>query len=115
MSDPIRIIVLDRGFVFACRCPDPRDAGFWLAVTDARCIRRWGTTKGLGELFHGPTASTVLDARVPERVIPVRAVLDTFVVDQEAWEPHLSAADGLTAHRSGSSRRTGSKTSAGTT
>lgn len=33
-----------------------------LHITDAACIRRWGTTDGLGQLaLHGPTSDTVLD------------------------------------------------------
>jgi hypothetical protein len=112
MSDPIRILILDRGFVYVCRCPDPQDAGFWLRVTDARCIRRWGTTKGLAELYGGPTSETVLEALVPEQVIPVRAILNTFVVEQETWEPHLS---GSTVRKVGSSGRTGTRKPAGTT
>jgi hypothetical protein len=32
-------------------------------LTDASCIRAWGTTGGLGEIaLKGPTKSTVLDA-----------------------------------------------------
>jgi hypothetical protein len=30
-------------------------------VEDAYCIRRWGTTKGLGELRDGPLPSTILE------------------------------------------------------
>lgn len=115
MENPIRILVLDRGFVFVCRCPDPRDAGFWLDVTDSRTVRIWGTKDGLGQLYAGPTEKTVLDALIPRKVIPVRAVLDTFEVDQEKWASHLEAAPGTTTSRPGSSVRTGSRSKAATT
>jgi hypothetical protein len=111
MENPIRILVLDRGFVFVCRCPDPRDAGFWLDVTDCRTVRAWGTEHGLGQLYGGPTNKTVLDALVPRKCVPVRAVLDTFEVDQSAWAPHLLAAAGSTTVKAGSSGRTGSRKS----
>lgn len=88
-QDRIRILVLDRGFVMVGRCPDPKSHGFWLTVTDARIIRRWGTSNGLGELVNGPTAETVLDVVVPEESIPVRAVVRILEVRQEQWEQHL--------------------------
>ena len=53
------IVVLDRGWVYYA--PEVSDRGDTLVLNDARCIRRWGTTKGLGELVNGPTPSTVLD------------------------------------------------------
>lgn len=53
------IVVLDRGFVYVgCLSTDDK----FLAITDAKNIRRWGTTKGLGQLANeGPQANTVLD------------------------------------------------------
>ncbi len=90
MENPIRIIVLDRGYVFVGRCPDPESCGLWLTVTDARCIRGWGTTEGLGELCSGPTTATRLDAKVASMTFPVRALLFTFNhVDQKSWGPLL--------------------------
>lgn len=58
MGRDIRIVVLQRGWVVV---------GEYWANGDARelrrasVIRRWGTTKGLGELVSGPLSSTVLD------------------------------------------------------
>ena len=53
-----RIVILQRGWVFVgeyCQSGDAR----WLE--GASVIRRWGTTKGLGELVNGPLPNTVLD------------------------------------------------------
>lgn len=52
------IVILDAGFVYVADCTL---ADGFILMTNARCIRRWGTTKGLGELRSGPTKETVLD------------------------------------------------------
>ena len=65
-----QIAVLDRGFVYVGDCVVERE---FLRISNARNIRRWGTTKGLGELADGPTDSTVLD-QVGEFVAPMKAV-----------------------------------------
>lgn len=65
------IAVLDRGFVYVGKC-SVNDGT--LRIEDARNIRRWGTSKGLGELRKGPLPNTVLD-RVGEVVAPERAVI----------------------------------------
>lgn len=88
---PIRMLVLDRGFVYVCRCPDPQRHALWLPYRDRRTVRRWGTTQGLGELVSGPTNETVLDALVPAGTVPVRAILDVTEVEQDKWERHLSS------------------------
>ena len=113
-QNPIRIVVLDRGFVFVARCPDPTGCGLWLTVTDARCVRAWGTSNGLGELCSGPTSNTVLDDLVPSMTFAVRALLFTFNdVDQQKWERHLKpSGEAATLHSEGRSRRTGSKSAA---
>lgn len=90
--DPIRMLVLDRGFVLVCRCPDPEAYALWLPVTDTRTVRRWGTTQGLGELVNGPLTATVLDPLVSAERIPTRAILRVLEVDQAAWKPHLEPA-----------------------
>lgn len=86
----IRILVLDRGYVKVCRCPDPEGYTFWLPYTDARTIRIWGTTRGLGELVNGPTESTVLDDVIPSGMVSVRSIIDTFLVEESKWEALLS-------------------------
>ena len=62
------IVVLDRGFVYV---GDVRMDDRFCVISGARNIRRWGTTRGLGELaLDGPLQHTVLDAvgtvRAPE-------------------------------------------------
>ena len=61
-SSPIgdkRIIVADRGWVFVGDCVDNEDGS--VTISNAKNIRRWGTTKGLGELASGPTSKTTAD------------------------------------------------------
>jgi hypothetical protein len=53
-----RIVVLQRGWVVVGRW---QQDGEMVTLTEAKVIRRWGTTKGLGELTGGPTAATVVD------------------------------------------------------
>ena len=56
-----------------------------VTLTDAKNVRTWGTTKGLGELAQsGPTNNTVLDpaGTVRMHILGVVATLDTQVT---AW------------------------------
>ena len=53
-----QIVVLDRGFVYVGNVTI-RDG--WVNIQNARNIRVWGTTKGLGELRNGPLKDTILD------------------------------------------------------
>lgn len=52
------IVVLDRGWVYVGEVRELPDR---LVIDAAKCIRRWGTTNGLGELRDGPTRSTILE------------------------------------------------------
>lgn len=54
-----RIIVADRGWVFVGDCVDNDDGS--VTINNAKNIRRWGTTKGLGELSNGPLSNTKTD------------------------------------------------------
>lgn len=56
-----RIVVLTNGWVFMGGY-NPAQGGRPAYITDAMCVRKWGTTAGLGEIaLHGPTKETVLD------------------------------------------------------
>lgn len=53
------IVIADRSWVFVGNVEiDDK----YCKITNAKNIRRWGTTKGLGEIaINGPTDNTVLD------------------------------------------------------
>lgn len=80
---PIKIVALDRGFVYVGHIADDAPDGF-LKITNASNIRIWGTTKGLGELVAGPTSSTKLD-KAGTVTAPVRALLFLIDVEQAKW------------------------------
>lgn len=78
----ISIVVADRGFVYV---GDVEHDGEWCVVRNARNIRIWGTTKGLGELaLGGPTANTKLDVVGVVR-IPARAVISMIDTEAAKW------------------------------
>lgn len=83
---PTQIIVADRGWVFVGHTTKTNDG---LTITDAKCIRVWGTDSekpGLGYLaINGPTPKTVLD---PCGVIhvPLHSVIATFDTDTHKWQ-----------------------------
>ena len=66
------IVVADRGFVYSGLVTQEGD---WIIVREAKNVRVWGTTNGLGELaLRGVTPKTVLDP-VGTVKIPLRGVL----------------------------------------
>jgi hypothetical protein len=76
------IVVADRGFVYVGKV-DIDDQ--WCVVTNAKNIRYWGTTKGLGELVNGPLKETKLDDVGVVR-IPMRAVISIIEVNESKWK-----------------------------
>ena len=79
------IVVLDRGFVYVGKVTVEGD---WCLIANAKNIRVWGTTNGLGELVNGPTKSTKLDAVGNVRA-PMRAVISIIDADEEKWKSAL--------------------------
>jgi hypothetical protein len=65
----VRIIVADKGWVFVGNCQDHEDGS--VTITNAKNIRNWGTTKGLGQLSTGPTPSTKYDEYGTVRCTPI--------------------------------------------
>jgi hypothetical protein len=54
-----QIVIAQRGWVFV---GDVSRDGDDVTIANAQNVRRWGTTKGLGEIAkNGPTSTTVLD------------------------------------------------------
>jgi len=76
------IAVLDRGFVYVGRI-EHLDNG--IVLRNAKNIRVWGTTKGLGELVNGPLKDTKLDP-VGTVHVPTRAIIHIIEVVESAWK-----------------------------
>ncbi len=80
-DDEYKIVVLDRGFVYVGAT---KIDGDFVVIQNAKNIRVWGTTKGLGELVSGPLQKTVLD-RVGTVRAPLRALISLIDVEQGKW------------------------------
>lgn len=76
------IVIADRGFVWVGKTQIEDD---WLIINNASQVRRWGTTKGLGELAaNGPLTNTILDPSGTVRV-PLRAVIGLLACEASKW------------------------------
>ena len=78
-----QIVVLQRGWVVVGDTKHDLTTDV-VTIKNASVIRRWGTTKGLGELVNGPTKSTVLDPAGTIRAHALTVVL-SLDVDEAAW------------------------------
>ncbi len=77
-----QIVVLDRGFVYV---GDVKTDADWCVIENASCVRRWSTSKGLGELAaSGPLENTVLDPAGTVRA-PMRAVIAMLACEADKW------------------------------
>ena len=81
----IKIVVLQRGWIYVGYF---EKEGSDCILTNASCIRRWGTKKGLGELVKGVTSDTVLDKAGTVR-FDYLTVVCTLDCEVEAWEKEL--------------------------
>ena len=82
VSTEWNIVICDRGFVYVGKVERLDSGG--IVIHQAKNIRKWGTTKGLGELRDGPRPQTELDdygiVEVPEH-----AVISLIRVNEKAW------------------------------
>jgi hypothetical protein len=79
----IKIVVLQRGWVVVGEYAESDGKAF---ITCASVVRRWGTTKGLGELAaNGPLTNTVLD-RAGVVTVPLLGVVLAVDCDPVKWE-----------------------------
>ena len=74
----VRIVVAQRGWVLVGRW---QQDGEMVTLTNASVIRRWGTSKGLGELRSGPKPSTTLD---PAGTVRLHILTVVLTIDCEA-------------------------------
>lgn len=79
----LSIVVLDRGFVYIGHVSTDVN---WCRIRNAKNIRRWGTTRGLGQLaLEGPTSDTKLDDYGNVNA-PMRAVISIIYVEEGRWD-----------------------------
>jgi hypothetical protein len=83
----IRIVIAQRGWVFVGKYAREDHE---IVLRSAKTIRRWGTTKGLGELVAGPRAETTLDEAGTVRLHPLQIVA-TLDADEKKWSKHLGS------------------------
>lgn len=77
-----QIVIAQRGWVFV---GNVERSGDDVTITGAQCIRRWGTTRGLGELAKaGPQQHTILDDMGTVRLHAL-AVVATLDVEAATW------------------------------
>lgn len=77
------ILVLQRGWVVVGRM---EQAGGQITLHDGAVIRRWGTTRGLGQIAaDGPTAATVLDPVQGRIRAHEYAVVAQFECEASKW------------------------------
>lgn len=82
-DSPMRIVVLDRGFVVVGAVSE---VGDYVVIDDCRCVRRWGTTGGLGQLAScGPLAETKLDPQPRTRVHKLQ-VVQMIDCEEDKWK-----------------------------
>ena len=74
-------MVDQRGWVFV---GDVTEDGDDIVIGNAQNIRRWGTTKGLGQLVNGPLAETKYDPYGVVR-LPKLSVVARINVAEGAW------------------------------
>ena len=82
IGSEIKIVILQRGWVFVGKF---NQVGTRCTLTNAKNIRTWGTTKGLGEIAEGgPTSLTKLDD-INDVTFHELTVIATIDCDAKAW------------------------------
>lgn len=77
------IVIADRGHVWV---GDVATSADWCIIANGSCVRRWGTTRGLGELAEkGPLQNTELDP-VTEVRLAMRALIAIIPCKESAWK-----------------------------
>jgi hypothetical protein len=82
----IRIVIAHRGFVYV---GEYTRSDSYVTINRAHNVRRWGTTKGLGQLAaDGPRENTRLDPS-PAVELHELAVINTIRCNPEKWADAL--------------------------
>lgn len=85
VTGDVKIVILQRGWVFVGRLDKESDPELW-KLNNAAVIRVWGTTKGLPEIANGgPTNKTVLDKCEGVVEFHPLTVIATLTCRAEKW------------------------------
>lgn len=77
-----KIVVLQRGWIVVGKF---QIDGNYITLTDAKCIRKWGTSKGLGELaMNGATSETTFDPQ-PDTRFHVLTTIEIIDCNDSKW------------------------------
>jgi hypothetical protein len=85
VAKDIQIVVVEGGWVLVgiAKLGVQQQA---IELTNAHVIRRWGTTKGLGEIaLNGPTKQTMLD-KLGVAFVQLKQVRFTIPCDETKWK-----------------------------
>lgn len=87
----LSIFVLNRSWNLVAEWEDDPQDFLQVRLGKSAVIRRWGTTKGLGELAKGgPTVETILDEEPPDGTIRKGQIIRTLPCNQKAWTEWMS-------------------------
>lgn len=87
VNSPIKIVILQRGWCMVGRF-EKKDSD--CKLFEASVIRKWGTTKGLGELAqNGPLEDTNLDPCHGLVEFDYLTVVAMISCDEKSWEGKL--------------------------
>ena len=82
----LQIVVLDKGFVYV---GNTHVADGWVKIENAKCIRQWGTTNGLGQLAsQGPQPKTILDPTPTVRA-PLASLVHLIACEESQWNSSI--------------------------
>jgi len=86
-STSLKIVVLQRGWVVMGHLFRGTDVPVnYCEIRDAKVIRRWGTTRGLGQIaLEGPTENTILDPCPDITFNEANAAIFMMDVDANKW------------------------------
>lgn len=82
----IKIVILQRGWVMVGYF---ERNGNDCKLSKASVIRKWGTTKGLGEIAKGPTNDTILDKCYGVVEFDYLTVIAMISVEESKWANKL--------------------------
>jgi len=78
----LEIVILDKGWVFVGNVSIADD---WLTIENAKNVRRWGTTNGIGQLaIDGPQSRTILDDAGTVK-FPMLSLIARIKCEESKW------------------------------